>query len=313
MLSIQRLGLLRQLSFLKTISAVAEAEGLTRPAVSQQLAQLEAETGLALLERAGRNVRLTGSARALLDQSRGLFEALEGVEAHLDAQRHGVAGEIRISGFSSVAINLIPGAVAHLREAHPGLQVRMAEQEPNEAYVALAGNKADIAMVDDLMAEEYTSDILDNVPFITDRLYAVLPDGHPLADRADIDLAELAGSRWAMSVGASRFTAYVTNACRTVGFEPNVVSECRQAATVLEMVRAGMGVSVLPGLSLVRLPEGITAVPLTDDLPRHIYIAFRRGRADRPTHRAAIEALFSSARALASSGLVTPHPALVSR
>lgn len=295
MLSIPRLVLLRQLALLKTISAVAEAEGLTRPAVSQQLAQLEAETGLALLERAGRNVKLTGSARSLLAQSRELFEAIEGVEAHLDAQRMGVAGEIRISGFSSVAINLIPGAVRRLRGDYPDLSVRVIEQEPNEAFVALASNRVDIAMVDDLMAEEYTSDVLDHVPFVTDRLYAVLWAGHPLAGDAPISLAQLAGERWAMSVGASRFTAHVTNACRSAGFEPNVVCECRQAATVMHMVRARMGVSVLPGLSLVGRPDGLAVVPLVGNPSRQIFVAFRRGRSERPAHRAAISALFAAA------------------
>ena len=83
MLNIQRLWLLQQLASAGTISRVAELEGLTRPAVSQQLAQFERETSLVLLERAGRGVRLTSSALELLGSAKPLFTALSEVEGHL--------------------------------------------------------------------------------------------------------------------------------------------------------------------------------------------------------------------------------------
>lgn len=302
MVSVPRLSLLRQLASLRTISAVAEAEGLTRPAVSQQLAQLEQETGIALLERAGRSVRLTGAGRALLEESRALFAAMESVEAHLNLQRHEVSGEVRISAFSSVAMTLLPEAITTLERAYPSLTVKLSEQEPTEALLALTANRADVAIVDDLNVEEYNSDLFEHQHLLTDELFAVLPETHSLASLSSVDLTTLAGERWAVIASATSFQNYIAAACRAAGFEPRIGAECQHGSTVLKMVHRVGAVAVLPGLSLQGTHEGVAIRPLTTALTRNVHIAVRRGRSDRPAVRAVADALRLSLHPLKQLG-----------
>jgi len=108
MLHLGRLHLLHELSVLGTISAVAEAAHLTRPAVSQQLTQLGEDLDTVLIERQGRGVQLTPAGRRLVDRARTLFQIVEDIEAELAAANFAVSGEIRISAFGSLASSIVP-------------------------------------------------------------------------------------------------------------------------------------------------------------------------------------------------------------
>jgi DNA-binding transcriptional LysR family regulator len=296
MVNVQRLWLLQQLSVLHTISAVASEEGLTRPGVSQHLSLLEREAGIPLLERVGRNVRLTGSARALLDHSQALFDAMESVDSHLDEQRHGVAGEIRLGAFSSVLATLVPPAIRALNLSHPGVRVQILELQPSEAMLGLANRRVDIAVVHDLFLDETPRDLFDHLPFLSDQFYAVMPAGHYLAERESVSLSDLANEPWVVNFAAQSNRAFVMTACRAEGFEPRLVAECTEASTVLSLIGAGLAVTILPGLALEGKPPGVVARPLTAPLVRRIHLAYRRGRGVHPVTKATIEALQASGR-----------------
>lgn len=273
------------------MSKVAEVEGTTRPAVSQQLAQLEAETGLTLIERAGRGVQLTGSAVALLAESQPLFEALASIDVHLESARAGISGEIRVSAFTSVASLLLPTAVVLLRSSHPMLRVRVREQEPSAAVQDLAAHRVDMAVVDDLTVDEFLANGVELQPLLTDRLFAAVPEQHPLATRSSLSLTDLAGEPWAVSAAASLYRDHVEGLCRNAGFAPIVAAECQQTVTVLNFIRHAGCISVLPGLSLRDRPAGVRVLPFTQPLERHIHVAVARGRSSAPAVRAVIDAM----------------------
>ncbi|WP_175172193.1 LysR family transcriptional regulator, partial [Paraburkholderia caffeinilytica] len=123
MLNLSRLHLLHELSVLGTISAVAEAVRLTRPAVSQQLAQLEEELETVLIERSGRGVQLTPAGRRLVARATGLFEMVADIESEVAAANVEVSGEVRMSAFGSLASSVVPVAISRLLEQHPQLNV----------------------------------------------------------------------------------------------------------------------------------------------------------------------------------------------
>ncbi|WP_229758088.1 LysR family transcriptional regulator, partial [Paraburkholderia caffeinilytica] len=118
MLNLSRLHLLHELSVLGTISAVAEAVRLTRPAVSQQLAQLEEELETVLIERSGRGVQLTPAGRRLVARATGLFEMVADIESEVAAANVEVSGEVRMSAFGSLASSVVPVAISRLLEQH---------------------------------------------------------------------------------------------------------------------------------------------------------------------------------------------------
>src|SRR5580658_6744793 len=143
MLDVHRLRLLRELDRRGTLAAVARALSYSPSAVSQQLSQLEAETGVALLEPAGRGVRLTAQARILVAHTEAILERLEEAEAE-------VRGTLRVASFQSVLLALVPEVLTGLAERHPGLRVEIAHQEAGPAFAGLLAHDFDI-----VLGEEY--------------------------------------------------------------------------------------------------------------------------------------------------------------
>src|SRR3954462_10276275 len=149
MLDFRRLRLLRELDERGTIAAVADALQFTPSAVSQQLAILEREAGVALLERAGRGVRLTDPALMLVEHADALLERAALAEADLAAAAGAVTGRARIAGFQSVVLRLaLPAMEALAREA-PRLRCELIEAEPEQALPALALGDLDVVLGDE--------------------------------------------------------------------------------------------------------------------------------------------------------------------
>src|SRR6478735_4090880 len=149
MLDLRRLRLLYELHQRGTIAAVADALQFTPSAVSQQLAVLERETGVRLLERAGRGVRLTDSALALVDHADALLERAALAEADLAAAAGTVSGRGRIAAFQSVALRIALPAMDALRHDAPRLRCELIEAEPEQALPALALGDVDLVLGDE--------------------------------------------------------------------------------------------------------------------------------------------------------------------
>src|ERR671914_665975 len=148
MLDLHRVRLLHELHARGTIAAVAEALQFTPSAVSQQLAVLERETGVALLERAGRGVRLTDAALVLVGHADALLERAALAQADLAAAAGTVAGRGRIAAFESVMLRLAVPAMGALARDAPRLRCEVIEAEPEEALPALALGHIDLVLGD---------------------------------------------------------------------------------------------------------------------------------------------------------------------
>src|SRR5829696_7039571 len=149
MLDLRRLRLLRELHERGTVAAVADALQFTPSAVSQQLAVLEREAGVPLLEKAGRGLRLTDAARVLVSHAEALLERAALAEADLAAAAGTVAGRGRIAAFESVALHIAVPAIATLARAAPRLRCELVEAEPEESLPALALGDLDLVLADE--------------------------------------------------------------------------------------------------------------------------------------------------------------------
>src|SRR3954468_13611187 len=149
MLDLRRLRLLRELHARGTIAAVADARQYTPSAVSQQLAMLEREAGVPLLERAGRGVRLTDPALVLVDHAGALLECAACAEADLAAAAGTVAGRARIAGFESVLLHMALPAMEALARDAPRLRCEVVEGEPEQTLPALARGDVDLVLGDE--------------------------------------------------------------------------------------------------------------------------------------------------------------------
>lgn len=294
-LNLARLRLFQELSVLGTISAVAQNLGLTRPAISQQLALLERETGSVLFERSARGLKMTTKGRQLLDQIQPMLELVNSIEEELAADEKEPSGELRLAAFGSVAASIVPLAVGYLLKRYPAIEVVFLELEPSEGLKATAAKQVDVAIVDDLVEPGPFSGVLQFHPLYVDRLCAVLSSDHRLASRGAVtlELRDLATDRWAVNQIASSYRTHLLNACLAAGFEIRVGCSAHNIAASLEMVRTGHFVTVLPELALqvVRSDPDFLMVPVHPPLLRTIFTAVQKGTVRRPVIAATLEAL----------------------
>jgi len=303
MLDLRRLRLLRELHERGTIAAVADALRFTPSAVSQQLAMLERETGVTLLQRAGRGVRLTDPALVLVEHAGALLERAAEAEADLAAATRTVTGRGRIAGFQSAALRLALPAMEALARDAPRLRCEFVEAEPEETLPALALGDLDLVIGDawehqpwrlppGLVAEE----------LLRDPVHLALPVRWPLArrHRDAVPLRELASAAWATGHPAMGWEEMTRRTCRERGgFEPDIRHRTNDATVALALVARGLAVTLVPDLVMPRRPPGVALRRLAEaPVSRAILAVTRAADAARPSTRALVAAVRDAVAAL---------------
>ncbi|HET6549265.1 MAG TPA: LysR substrate-binding domain-containing protein [Solirubrobacter sp.] len=299
MVDLRRLRALRAVADHGTLAAAADALHLTPSAVSQQLAALEREVGRALLEPAGRSVRLTPAAQVLLGHADALFAQLERLEGELAAQDAAPRGQVRVAGFPTALAGLLAPAARPLRATAPAVTLRITEAETPDAVTLLVARDVDVILGMECSAAPRRDDArFHREELLGDALDAVLPADHALAGRSRVDLAELAGETWvAPPVGWSCDEVFVAG-CRGAGFSPRVAHRAGDWQAVMGVVAAGLGISLVPRLAQSAPPPGVVVIPLAGVPPkRHVFVACRAGADASPAVRAVLDALAGSAHA----------------
>jgi DNA-binding transcriptional LysR family regulator len=303
MLDLRRLRLLRELHQRGTIAAVADALQFTPSAVSQQLAMLEREAGVRLLEPAGRGVRLTDPALVLVDHAAALLERAALAEADLAAAAGTVAGRGRIAGFQSVALRLALPAIEALAADAPRLRCELIEAEPEQALPALALGDVDLVLGDEWRHQPWRLPAgLQRHELLRDPVQLVLPARHPTARRHQdaVPLAELAGEAWTTGHVGMAWEETTQRTCREHGgFDPDIRHRTNDATVSLALVARGLAVTLLPDLALRGRHPGIALRRIAGDpVARAIFAVTRAADAARPSTQALVAAVRNAAAAL---------------
>jgi DNA-binding transcriptional LysR family regulator len=197
MLNLNRLRILIEVASRGSFSAAAESLSYTQSAVSQQIAALEAETGVTLIERLPRGVRLTPAGEVLVTYAEGILARLYAAEAEMAAIAGLRGGQLRMASFPTAGATLMPLAIAIFRGQHPEVTLTLAEGEPEEIGPRLEAGEFDIAL---LFEFEGTSDslapALSRLPLFEDPMFLALPADHPLAQRPTLRLESLRAEAW---------------------------------------------------------------------------------------------------------------------
>jgi DNA-binding transcriptional LysR family regulator len=300
MIDLRRMRLLRELRERGTIAAVADALSYTPSAVSQQLAALEREAGVMLLERVGRGVRLTDAGHRLAEHADAVLARLEQAEAELAAIDE-VHGRVRVAAFQTAARSLVAPVLRPLTDGFDGLRVELLEMEAEEAMPLLRAGDVDV-----VVAEEYRTAprpherALERFDLGRDRILLALPRDHPEAqgDRP-VPLRRLSGETWCGTRDDTAFAAVLLRACRAAGFEPDVRHRANDVALLLQMAADGHGVTLVPALGQPESHPGVAIRPVAGpDLERRLFAAVRRGTARRPALAATLDALRARAAAI---------------
>src|SRR4029453_8320540 len=191
MLDVKRLRVLREVAAHGSFSAAAEALAYTQSAISQQIAALEREAGTVLVDRSARGVTLTDAGEALVRHADAILARLADAEAELEA----IAG---LRGGRPRRPPLAPRAVAAFRERPPAVDITVIPGEPEDGLAALRSGETDIALLIESGFEACYDPAIERTPIMQDPMYALLPAGHPLAERRRLRLDELRDDSWIM-------------------------------------------------------------------------------------------------------------------
>ena len=299
-LILQRLRLLHELEARGTIAAVADALQFTPSAVSQQLAVLEREAGVPLLERAGRGVRLTDPALVLVRHAEALLERAALAEAELAAAAGTIGGRGRIASFQSVAMRLAMPAMRALAREAPGLRCELIEAEPEQSLPALALGDFDLVLADEWQHQPRSRPAgVDRRDLHRDPVYLILPADHPVVarHRDAVPLAELAGEAWTTGHPGTGWEEVVNRTCRELaGFDPDIRHRTNDSVTCLALVAHGQSVALLPELVGPETHPGVAVRAIAEgSLHRTIFAATRSADAGRPSVRALLAAVGAAA------------------
>ena len=299
-LDLQTVRVVRQIAEHGSLTAAAEALGYSQPAVSQQLRRFEERTGIALVERVGRGIRLTQSGRVLARHANAVATALEAAAGELAEIRGLRAGRVRLVAFPSASATLVPRLIAVLGAAHPGVAVTYVEAEPPEAVAAVRADRADLAITFSYPGDRddphrASARGLDVRAFGEEPIRLVLPAGHPAAASDVVDLSAVGDDPWI--AGCPRCRGHLLELAAAAGFTPRIAFETDNFVAVEGMVAQGLGVALLPDLALAASPRhpGIVTRPTARADVRSLHLVTARGAERVPAVAATIAALESVA------------------
>src|SRR5665213_53296 len=272
MLNVARLKVLKEVAHRGSFSAAAEALSYTQSAVSQQIAALEAETGMTLLERHPRGVSLTAAGQTLVGHAEGILARLESAEEALSAIAGLRGGRVRMASFPTAGATLMPLAIATFRGRYPDVELTLAEGEPEEIVPRLRAGELDLALLFEFDGSPLAEGV-GRVELLEDPLYLALPRDHRLAGRRRLRLEDLKGEAWVQTSSESPCARHVVRSCHAAGFEPRVAFESDDYQTVQGLVAAGVGVALIPELALSVVREEIVIRALSPHPPARRVIA----------------------------------------
>ncbi|MFC9693815.1 LysR family transcriptional regulator [Kribbella sp. NPDC056951] len=282
MLDLHRLRLLREVHDRGTVHGAARALGYTPSAVSQQLSVLEREAGTPLLERVGRNVRLTAAGHVLVRHAATLLEGVEAAEAELASVAAGrVAGVVRIASFQSAFLRIVAPAVRALAVTHPNIRVEATEGEVEQAVPALRLQQLDVVVGDEYDGQPRPVHAdLQREPLLREHIQVVLPENHPEAKADRVKISHLADIPWAACQPGTGHREMQVRVCREYGgFEPDLRYSSDDFLILLELVRTTGAAALLPDLVLRHGTAGVVVRrPAEADVGRAVYLLTRRAR-----------------------------------
>jgi LysR family transcriptional regulator, transcription activator of glutamate synthase operon len=274
---------LRQMRYLvaiadeKQFTRAAAREHVAQPALSQQIARLEAELGVPLVQRSRQESTLTQAGALLAHRARGVLRELDAAGAELADLKGLRRGRISIGAMQTLGAFDLVALLSAYRRRYPDVSLFVREELSGSLAELLRGGRIDLSFLS--VTEGFDSDGLELLQVAEEELVAVLPIAHPLAGRTRIGLADLAEEQFISFSEGSALRQLLVDAAADSGFSPAITVESNEIPRVRTMVAGGLGVAVLPRSAVtgpgpeVRL-VGFTSRPWSWD----VSLAWRRDR-----------------------------------
>jgi len=263
-------------------SRAAERCQITQPSLSQQVRKLEEDLGAKLFDRLGRSVRLTEAGRAFLPHARAILDQMEVARTSVADKNADLRGSVAVGVIPTVAPYLLPAYTATFAKKYPDAKLRIVEETTAVLVEGLRDLSIDVA----ILALPLRYKDLELLPIRTEPLFAALRRGDPRASAESLALKDLRGESFVMLRDGHCFRDLSIGACTHARVTPNIAFESGQFSSLLGMVAAGLGVSLIPEMAIDR-NIGCRYVRLRDpQATRTIVAAVLRGRSFNRVQRA---------------------------
>ncbi|MDX6582509.1 MAG: hypothetical protein QOI10_1693 [Solirubrobacterales bacterium] len=284
MLDVKRLRILREVASQGSFSAAGDALFLSQSAISQQIATLEREVGMQLLDRTREGPKLTDAGQVLVGHAEAAIARLEEAERELAAIAGLEGGELRLASFPSASATLLTEAVSIFHRRHPAVRLSIADAEPEDSMTRLRAGELDMALTFDYpsVPKPEERDLAQTL-VLSESMHLALPKSHPLASKSVVPLAEFSETEWLCGSRPSTCGAAVLSACRNAGFEPRIGFESDDYNVMQGYIAAGLGVTLLPDLALANLRADVVVRPTDPPAPeRRVWAVSRPEGARSP-------------------------------
>jgi LysR family hydrogen peroxide-inducible transcriptional activator len=256
-----------------SFTRAAAREQVAQPSLSQQIMKLEEELGVRLFDRLGRAVRLTEPGQIFLPRARTVLGELRAAKEEVAEKQSTVNGKVSVGVIPTIAPYFLPPRIALFSRKYPLATITVMEDVTVRLMDRLRGGLVDLA----IMALPARGHDLECYPLRTERLFAILPKGHPLSRKRSLKMKELRSEPFLLLRDDHCFRDTAIEVCKQARLVPQVVFESGQFSSILGMVAAGLGISIVPEMALEKRPD-CSSVLITDErASRTIGVAALKG------------------------------------
>ncbi len=265
-----------------SFSRAAEQSHVSQPSLSQQIMKLEEELGARLFDRLGRSVRLTELGKTFLPRARAVLRELEAAKGDVVERKDFVGGPVTIGVIPTVGPYFLPPVLTSFSRKFPQAHLTVIEEITPVLLDRLRAGAIDVA----ILALPIRGHEFETTPLLTERLFAVLPKNHRLAKRTALSLKDLRSEPFLLLRDGHCFRDTAVAACDRARLHPQVVFESGQFSSLLSLVGAGMGVSIVPEMAVERKSPCRYVHIADEQATRTIGTVVLRGRSLTRAHRA---------------------------
>lgn len=266
------------------ITGASQDLHVAQSAVSRQILNLELELGVKLFIREGRNVRLTPVGRLFLKRMEQAMQVIEKAQREIEESLDPRQGTIRIGFPSSMAAYVLPTVVSEFREMYPNVKFQLRQGSYRHLIETVIHGEIDLALLGPVPESEKR---VIGYTLFHENITALLPSRHPFSDRQSLRLSQLRNESFVLFPKGFILREIVESACKEAGFVPEVSFEGEDIDAIKGLVAAGLGVSLIPEITLVdNLPRSTLKVPLTNpSLTRSVGVIVPADRELLPTEK----------------------------
>ncbi|WP_028776954.1 LysR family transcriptional regulator [Shimazuella kribbensis] len=272
---------------------VAEREHMTeaalslhvaQSAVSRQIANLEAELGVQLFIREGRNIRITPIGKIFLHHAKAAVRAISNAKQEMDEFLDPERGTIRVGFPSSLAAHTLPTVISAFRDQYPHIGFQLRQGSYLQLIDAVKKGEIDLALLGPIPINE--KQIEGRILFL-EKIVALVPIHHPLSSEQSIYLNDLRDDSFVLFPTGFILRDIVIHACTQIGFSPNISFEGEDIDAIKGLVATGLGVTLLPEVTLIdNVPRGTAKVPIHEpNLTRNVGIIIPKNRKLPPSEQ----------------------------